>query len=193
MEHDTSPHPHPQPAMAKPKRSVTQGACVMCKKRKSKCDGNRPACACCIQKNSECVYELGPNEKPSQAMKRKNDEMQNELLDYRQLFDYLKLCPDHEANEMLRRIRTTSSDAPQPQRIKTLLDSVRHSQASGLHPPSLEEQTQYVTLPPIRLALDSPTNLSPYSSPYSAPLPMDVDGPVTQRRRYTNDTDVSAR
>src|SRR4051794_31650200 len=81
--------PQPQSRLLltqKPKRTVTLGACAACRRRKSKCDGIRPACACCVQKDTKCVYELGPNEKPSQAMKRKNEEMQGKLSNLRQLY-----------------------------------------------------------------------------------------------------------
>jgi hypothetical protein len=60
-------------------------------------------CTCCSQKDTECIYELGPNEKPSQAMKRKNEEMQGELSNLRQLYDFLRLRPEYEAIEVLKR------------------------------------------------------------------------------------------
>lgn len=63
-----------QPATAKPKqrsrrkhtlqeeedaskRRCVSTACVACRKRKSKCDGNQPSCAACAQVyNTPCVY-----------------------------------------------------------------------------------------------------------------------------------------
>jgi hypothetical protein len=183
----------------KPKRTVTLGACVACRKRKSKCDGIRPICTCCTQKDTECVYELGPNEKPSQAMKRKNEEMQGELVNLRQLYDFLRLRPEEEAMEILRRIRLNPSDTPPSQRIQELADFVRHGDLP-MHPSSNPPPSPYqhdhghsVTLPPIRLALVSPSNLEPRNQLHLSMLSFDIDGPASQRRRHASDVDVSAQ
>ncbi|KAH3912744.1 hypothetical protein HBH56_118810 [Parastagonospora nodorum] len=193
--------PQTRPVLTqKPKRTVTLGACVACRKRKSKCDGSRPVCTCCSQKDTECVYELGPNEKPSQAMKRKNEEMQGELSNLRQLYDFLRLRPEQEAMEIFRRIRSNSADTSPSSRIRELADFVRHgdppSRQSPYPPPSpyQPDMAKSVTLPPIRIALDSPSsNLDSHSLPYPGMMHMHLEGPPTQRRRYDTDIDVSAR
>lgn len=42
------------------KRRCVSSACVACRKRKSKCDGNTPACAACSQVyGTECIYDPG--------------------------------------------------------------------------------------------------------------------------------------
>ncbi|KAJ8108843.1 hypothetical protein OPT61_g7887 [Boeremia exigua] len=202
MDQEPQPQPQTRPILtSKPKRTVTLGACVACRKRKSKCDGNRPVCTCCSQKDTECVYELGPNEKPSQAMKRKNEEMQGELSNLRQLYDFLRLRPEHEAIEILRRIRSNSPDVPPSQRIQELADFVRHGDPitqQQLHTPSLgsisnleRDTTHPVTLPPLRQALDAPGTLPSFNLPFPVISPMGFDGPATQRRRHTHD--LSAR
>lgn len=199
MDQEPAPQPQNRPILtSKPKRTVTLGACVACRKRKSKCDGNRPICTCCSQKDTECIYELGPNEKPSQAMKRKNEEMQGELSNLRQLYDFLRLRPENEAFEILRRIRSDSPDVPPSQRIQELADFVRHGDLltpRPLHTPPLSnmdrDPSHPVTLPPLRQALDSPSALESYSLPYSGIIPMGFDGPPPQRRRHTHD--LSAR
>ena len=158
------------------------------------CDGTRPVCTCCAQKDTDCIYELGPNEKPSQAMKRKNEEMQGELSNLRQLYDFLRLRPEQEALEILRRIRTNPTGTSPTQRIQELADFVRHGDLLT-HPPSISPSPQLnesVTLPPIRMALggsDSPFFSTGHSLSYGF-LP---DGPTSQRRRHASDADVSAR
>lgn len=195
MDQEPAPQPQPRPILtSKPKRTVTLGACVACRKRKSKCDGSRPVCTCCSQKDTQCIYELGPNEKPSQAMKRKNEEMQGELSNLRQLYDFLRLRPEHEAFEILRRIRSNSPDVSPSQRIQELADFVRHgdlplqrplrtSPSSGFE----REASHPVTLPPLRQALDSPSAMESYNLPFPGIIPMGFDGPATQRRRHTHD------
>lgn len=196
-QHDMqqTPQPHSRPLVTqKPKRTVTLGACVACRKRKSKCDGTRPVCTCCAQKDTDCVYELGPNEKPSQAMKRKNEEMQGELSNLRQLYDFLRLRPEQEALEILRRIRTNPIGTSPTQRIQELADFVRHGDLLA-HTPSMSPSPQLnesVTLPPIRMALGS-SDSSIFSSGYPLSYGLPPEGPTSQRRRYASDTDVSAR
>jgi hypothetical protein len=193
--------PQTRPVLTqKPKRTVTLGACVACRKRKSKCDGSRPVCTCCSQKDTECVYELGPNEKPSQAMKRKNEEMQGELSNLRQLYDFLRLRPEHDAMEVLRRIRANPVDTSASQRIQELADFVRHGDSPGRQtsfpPPSPYQHDlgKSVTLPPIRLALDSPSSsLDSHNLAFPSIMSIRMDGPANQRRRHASDLDVSAR
>jgi len=185
--------------MQKPKRTVTLGACVACRKRKSKCDGNRPTCTCCTQKDTDCVYELGPNEKPSQAMKRKNEEMQGELSNLRQLYDFLRLQPEQNAVDILRRIRAHPPDTPSSQHIQDLADFARLSgtplQAVAHSPYQLyqDQPKQSVTLPSIRLALESHGNDDSSILTLPGVLSMGSEGPCRQRPRYASDVDVSAR
>ncbi|KAJ4293412.1 hypothetical protein N0V90_008695 [Kalmusia sp. IMI 367209] len=123
MEEQAS-QPQVRPALAqKPKRTVTLGACVACRKRKSK-------------KDTPCIYELGPNEKPSQAMKRKNEEMQGELSNLRHLYDMLRFRPEPEALAILHKIRAESPDTSPSQRIQNLTDFVRNDPSNPLPPPT---------------------------------------------------------
>ncbi|KAH7135056.1 hypothetical protein B0J11DRAFT_575675 [Dendryphion nanum] len=189
------PQPHTRPLVTqKPKRTVTLGACVACRKRKSKCDGTRPVCTCCAQKDTDCVYELGPNEKPSQAMKRKNEEMQGELSNLRQLYDFLRLRPEQEALEILRRIRTNPGVSTSTQRIQELADFVRHGDLLNQVPAisTAAHNHESMTLPPIRMALAS-SDPTIFSNGYSLPYGLPPDGPTSQRRRHASDADVSAR
>ncbi|CAI6295676.1 unnamed protein product [Periconia digitata] len=196
-EQPTPPPSQPRaPLVQKPKRTVTLGACLACRKRKSKCDGSRPVCTCCVQKETACVYELGPNEKPSQAMKRKNEEMQGELFNLRQLYDFLRLRPEQEALDILRKIRSEPPESSTAQRIQELADLTRkQGELLGQLPSSLGsslvQQSEQVTLPPIRLALGSP-NSDPDNLSFPNIFPLVVEGPSSQRRRHALDVDVSA-
>jgi hypothetical protein len=136
-------------------------------------------------------------------MKRKNEEMQGELFNLRQLYDFLRLRPEQEAMEVLRRIRANPPNTSPSQRIQELADYVRHGDSHlSEHcffqtPPPFEHDIgkKPVTLPSIRLALDSPNNLDSHVLPFPArlSLPMGMEGPTTQRPRYASDVDVSAR
>lgn len=133
-------------------------------------------------------------------MKRKNEEMQGELSNLRQLYDFLRLKPEQEAFEILRQIRESPPDTSVSQRIKQLADSVREDdvstpasrQSSVIHSPE-----ESLSLPPLRMALDS---LGQGSHAFSNNLPFprsilndEPHDPVSQRRKYTSDADVSTR
>lgn len=201
MGQEAPPQPHSRTMLPrKPKRTITLVACVACRKRKSKCDGRRPMCTCCGQKATNCFYELGPNERPSQAMKRKIEEMQGDLSNLRQLYDFLRLRPEQDAMEILRRIRDHPSATSPSQRIQELADFVRCGNMSEQPSPRKSPVSSYshepgqsVTLPSLRLALDSASNLDLCNLPVPDILSMGVDGPVTQRRRYASNVDLSAR
>ncbi|KAF2269450.1 hypothetical protein CC78DRAFT_575010 [Lojkania enalia] len=198
-DQESAPQQQTRPLLTqKPKRTVTLGACVACRKRKSKCDGQRPVCACCTQKDTECVYELGPNEKPSQAIKRKNEEMQAELSNLRHLYEFLRVRPEQEALEIFKRIRANSPTTTSAQRIQELVDCVRQGNLP-VQPMVLQPTHQWdnLSLPPLRLALESSSSESSsflrgvsFSSGVS---PADSDAPSSQRRRHHSDADVSAR
>ncbi|KAJ4377619.1 hypothetical protein N0V83_000446 [Neocucurbitaria cava] len=55
-------------------------------------------------------------------MKRKNEEMQGELSNLRQLYDFLRLRPEQEAMEIMRRIRANPPNTSPSQRIQELAD-----------------------------------------------------------------------
>jgi hypothetical protein len=137
-------------------------------------------------------------------MKRKNEEMQGELLNLRQLYDFLRFRPEQEAQEILKRIRSDPSDVTPSQRIQELADLVRHGDLPIHQPPHASPsptKSDLVTLPPLRMALGAvidPGNADP--SPLSNNLPFpssflstDMQGPTSQRRRHASDADVSAR
>jgi hypothetical protein len=133
-------------------------------------------------------------------MKRKNEEMQGELSSLRQLYDFLRLKPEHEAFEILRQIRETPGDTPVSQRIKELADSVRQEdrdESSSRQPPVTQPPDDALALPPIGMALHS---LGPDTEAYLKNLPfphsilnMDPQGRASQRRKYASDADVSTQ
>ena len=126
-------------------------------------------------------------------MKRKNEEMQGELSNLRHLYDVLRFRPEPEALAILRKIRAESPETSPTQRIQNLTEFIRNGPSayapSPLHQP---EPTDSLTLPPLRLALDSPS-LNSNRLPFASIFPAGYDEPSSQRRRQTSDADVSAR
>jgi hypothetical protein len=125
-------------------------------------------------------------------MKRKNEEMQGELSSLRQLFDMLRLRPEHEAQALLQRIREGSPEGSPAQHIQ-LINFIHQGQlTSGSSFAQQSDAAHSLTLPPIRLALDSPSS-DPNSLPFTSIFPIGYDEPTTQRRRHTSDADVASR
>ena len=121
-------------------------------------------------------------------MKRKNEEMQGELSRLRQLYETLRLCPEDEALVILHKIRSESQLAEVIRRESTASQS--------LPDPSMQHSgpAHSLTLPPIRVALDSP-NTDPRNIPLTrmSMFPIGYAEPSSQRRRHASDVDVSAR
>jgi hypothetical protein len=125
-------------------------------------------------------------------MKRKNEEMQGELSSLRQLYDLLRLRPEHEAQAILQKIREGSQEASPAQQIQ-LINFVHQGQfASGPSYAQQPDAAHSLTLPPIRFALDSPSS-DPNNLPFTSIFPIGYDEPATQRRRHTSDVDVATR
>ncbi|KAI8713027.1 Zn(2)-C6 fungal-type domain-containing protein [Fusarium sp. LHS14.1] len=63
-----------------PKRPpTTKTACWACRKRKAKCDGQRPACANCIKSTRECVYDTKMRDSNTRALQLANQELREQL------------------------------------------------------------------------------------------------------------------
>ncbi|KAF2808511.1 uncharacterized protein BDZ99DRAFT_522054 [Mytilinidion resinicola] len=76
------------------RKQITAVACQACQQRKSKCDGLRPACSACQQKNrTDCYYDMNGDQRRTAALKEK-----------------IKLLQDHgeELKEILQIVCETS-------------------------------------------------------------------------------------
>jgi hypothetical protein len=129
-------------------------------------------------------------------MKRKNEEMQSELSDLRQLYDFLRLRPEHEALEILRRIRTNPPDMSPSRRVQEVTEFAR--QGDTVEPPYSPLTNQHadfghpLTLPPLRIALD-PRGSDSIHLPLPSMLSLGPEGPASQRRRHNSEATVSTR
>lgn len=81
-------------------------ACEACRKRKSKCNAERPKCSLCVRHRTDCRYATAPTETHSQALKRKHSELQDRITPYEELFGLLKSKSETESLEILRRVRS---------------------------------------------------------------------------------------
>ncbi|WQF76258.1 Putative zn(2)Cys(6) fungal-type DNA-binding domain-containing protein [Colletotrichum destructivum] len=115
---DSSADPKPR---AVSKRQVVAVACHSCRRRKAKCDGQRPKCQHCSKRGVECHYEANQGETVSLALKRKANDLETENTQYRDLFRMVCTKSGDEAKEIFRRIRFSGD----PIRV---LESIRQAE-----------------------------------------------------------------
>lgn len=87
------------------KRQATTAACGACRRRKSKCNGERPKCSACHDRGTDCEYDTNVAETHAQALKRKYDELQNSKSAAEKVFEILQTRDEKEAKEVFQRIR----------------------------------------------------------------------------------------
>ncbi|KAH0341541.1 hypothetical protein KCU81_g6158, partial [Aureobasidium melanogenum] len=80
----------------------TKAACIPCRKRKSKCDGVRPSCKCCISKATPCQYSVTPGVTQQQAMK-------NQLEAYKHVLSLLRESTMEDAEVLVKMIKSRDS------------------------------------------------------------------------------------
>ncbi|KAI1274925.1 putative C6 transcription factor [Xylaria sp. FL0933] len=103
--------PDPEATRHRRTRAAVLVACEPCRRLKTKCDGERPACRRCRSKGQECVYEL-PQDALSRSSARKEiaNRLQSENLHLRQLFHDLSKRPESEAYDIFQRLRSADGD-----------------------------------------------------------------------------------
>lgn len=112
-----------------PKPRATTIACGECRKSKTKvraptycirqlvaimtdptlhqCDGARPSCSRCVRNDATCVYTGGIDETPTAALKRTAKYHEERNAELEELIQLLRIRPEHEAIDILRRLRTS--------------------------------------------------------------------------------------
>ncbi|KAI4852374.1 hypothetical protein E4T44_01530 [Aureobasidium sp. EXF-8845] len=81
----------------------TKAACLPCRKRKSKCDGGRPSCKCCISKATVCNYSVTtPGVTQQQAIK-------NELDAYKRVLTLIRASSPADAEALVKIIKERDS------------------------------------------------------------------------------------
>jgi len=99
------PVPRPAPLVARTKRQATTAACGACRKRKSKCNGERPKCSACRDRGTDCCFDTRAAETHAQALKRKFNELQSQKSAYEHIYEILQARPLKEAEDVFQRIR----------------------------------------------------------------------------------------
>ncbi|KAL0264662.1 hypothetical protein SLS55_000613 [Diplodia seriata] len=118
----------------KRQKSMTVIACNSCKRRKSKCNGVRPACDRCLRLNEECHYELDSNISRQDGLKRRLREVTAKSESLEALVSQLRSASDLEAADLIRQLRQGAdahelverTSAPSRSRLSSVAEEDNH-------------------------------------------------------------------
>ncbi|PQE13692.1 fungal specific transcription factor protein [Rutstroemia sp. NJR-2017a BVV2] len=92
------------------KRRCVSTACVACRKRKSKCDGNTPSCAACSSVyGTECVYDPLSDHRRKGVYKDKLDSLKTRNSTLQTLIQAILNAAEEDVPSLVRQIRTCES------------------------------------------------------------------------------------
>ncbi|KAF2459190.1 fungal-specific transcription factor domain-containing protein, partial [Lineolata rhizophorae] len=92
------------------KRRCVSTACIACRKRKSKCDGNTPACAACASVyNTPCHYDISTDRRRKGVWKKDIDSEQTKNSTLQTLIEAILNYPEDDVATLVRDIRTCES------------------------------------------------------------------------------------
>ncbi|CZT17490.1 uncharacterized protein RCC_03324 [Ramularia collo-cygni] len=137
----------------RPKRTLIESACSACRRRKSRCDGLRPSCSRCQNLRTDCQYEAEEGESRWSALRRRNQVLEAERDQVRELLAFVQTRPEPEAMDIFQRMRQTHYDD-----VLILLRQIKEN-TMGMPPgmgPLPPQGTAAERLPPIQTILDVP-------------------------------------
>ncbi|KAL9027408.1 MAG: hypothetical protein Q9196_004063, partial [Gyalolechia fulgens] len=95
---------------ASTKRRCVSTACIACRKRKSKCDGNTPSCAACASVyGTECVYDPNSDHRRKGVYKKDIDNLKTHNSTLQTLIQAILNYPEYEVPDLVKQIRTCES------------------------------------------------------------------------------------
>ncbi|THW71603.1 hypothetical protein D6D19_07248 [Aureobasidium pullulans] len=100
--YDSDSHQHKQ--LVRVRGPLVKAACLACRKRKSKCNGDRPSCKICTDRATECEYTVNPGQSQRQAMNK-------QLEAYKYVLDLLRQGSVTECRTLLLSLKSHGSVA----------------------------------------------------------------------------------
>lgn len=115
---DSTPNPDADPeADSSTQTPRLRTACTECRRRKVKCDGLRPICANCTKYRLQCKYDRDADTTPITMLRRRNDDLQNQVSQLGELYEILRTRNEADAQDIFKRMRTDDS----PQRVLEMI------------------------------------------------------------------------
>lgn len=92
------------------KRRCVSTACIACRRRKSKCDGNTPSCAACSSVyGTECVYDPNSDHRRKGVYKEKIDSLKTRNSTLQTLVQAILNAAEDDVPNLVKQIRTCES------------------------------------------------------------------------------------
>ncbi|KAK2808295.1 hypothetical protein FQN50_004854 [Emmonsiellopsis sp. PD_5] len=89
------------------KRRCVSTACIACRKRKSKCDGNTPTCAACASVyHTPCIYDPNSDHRRKGVYKQDIDNLRNRNTTLQTLIQAILNYDEKDVPELVRQIRS---------------------------------------------------------------------------------------
>ncbi|KAF1987221.1 hypothetical protein K402DRAFT_420450 [Aulographum hederae CBS 113979] len=76
---------------------ITAVACVPCKKRKTKCNGNRPACNTCLSRPTQCYYDMDSEHRWQGGLRKSVKRLEQELEDMKSILPLIAATDKRDA------------------------------------------------------------------------------------------------
>lgn len=117
---------HDQVPRARKKAEPVKSACYSCRKRKTKCSGERPVCRSCSDRSIVCSWDITEGLTRNGDLRHKLQSANARLDDLVLLVETLRCGTDHVSTTLLAQLRLGAS-------VEALAQSIR-AEASGADP-----------------------------------------------------------
>lgn len=129
------------PADQLPRKKRVSVACNACRHKRTACDGNRPACAACIRRASDCSYmDRDDLEMRPTVLKRENTTLRKKVSALHDILDLLKKMPPSDAQHFLRHFQTGTDP----------VDVLKALRGESARTALSEQETARASLPAVR-------------------------------------------
>ncbi|KAF1947555.1 hypothetical protein EJ02DRAFT_92320 [Clathrospora elynae] len=95
-------------ARARPSKVAV--ACNACRTKRTKCDGARPCCGTCIDRDSTCKYSPPPAPVLAQSQKKKIEQLQKDKASLYEVLWFLRTKSPDKATALLQHIRSAQGE-----------------------------------------------------------------------------------
>lgn len=120
-----------------PKRRCVSSACIACRRRKSKCDGNLPSCAACSSVyHTPCIYDPNSDHRRKGVYKKDIDNLRTRNTTLQTLIHAILNYDEESAFDLVRQIRQCDS-------LEDVADAIVHPER-GLPAPPIPIQHEFV-------------------------------------------------
>lgn len=92
-------------ARAHTRATPVKSACIQCRRRKTRCSGQRPTCQRCLSRGARCLWDVCDGLSKDSDFRRKLQELVSQLSVLETLVDKLRSGTDHTATLLLAKLR----------------------------------------------------------------------------------------